>query len=96
MDLCIKTYWSAKYVITQQEVSILVLMDLCIKTSVSKTVAATLVSILVLMDLCKNTDLENGVASMNHFVSILVLMDLCIKTCIAPASVDRIRTANLV
>ena len=63
------------------KVSILVLMDLCIKTLLTRGLFLRFsVSILVLMDLCIKT-----ISSMKFFphqaiVSILVLMDLCIKT----------------
>ena len=64
-------------------VSILVLMDLCIKTYRQNNYMGYLVkvSILVLMDLCIktwNNSLNPPFAK--SVVSILVLMDLCIKT----------------
>jgi len=66
----------------QKVVSILVLMDLCIKTikAISGILKKSLVSILVLMDLCIKTKNRPRVNSDTGKVSILVLMDLCIKT----------------
>jgi len=63
-------------------VSILVLMDLCIKTeeTVLRSVSARVVSILVLMDLCIKTFHRSVLGYKICSVSILVLMDLCIKT----------------
>ena len=71
----------AKFLIVQQ-VSILVLMDLCIKTFslLQALLLDHLVSILVLMELCIKTGLLRDSALMIHPVSILVLMELCIKT----------------
>jgi len=62
-------------------VSILVLMDLCIKTGLSLYLKSffLLVSILVLMDLCIKTFPASSTIA-ETIVSILVLMDLCIKT----------------
>ncbi len=62
-------------------VSILVLMELCIKTACIHRVASRmlLVSILVLMELCIKTCVC-GIFRWRCIVSILVLMELCIKT----------------
>ena len=62
-------------------VSILVLLDLCIKTRLHRELSpcSFFVSILVLLDLCiKTYCVETRKTSRN--VSILVLLDLCIKT----------------
>ena len=63
-------------------VSILVLMELCIKTNKIKENKNEnrLVSILVLMELCIKTFLLMPVLIIINIVSILVLMELCIKT----------------
>jgi len=63
------------------EVSILVLMELCIKTihaMISKMKQE--VSILVLMELCIKTEVIDLSDYVSVGVSILVLMELCIKT----------------
>ena len=67
---------------TRCRVSILVLMDLCIKTLFVYWTAFVkiAVSILVLMDLCIKTQFLDECGIAMRFVSILVLMDLCIKT----------------
>jgi len=63
-------------------VSILVLMELCIKTKTAGIVRYCLhcVSILVLMELCIKTVLFDEYQTQINMVSILVLMELCIKT----------------
>jgi len=63
-------------------VSILVLMDLCIKTigNFFLKLKKVYVSILVLMDLCIKTKCIRLYFMIILHVSILVLMDLCIKT----------------
>ncbi len=68
--------------LTQTHVSILVLMDLCIKTvgTIIFRFRNGHVSILVLMDLCIKTNTKKLMGGRLIGVSILVLMDLCIKT----------------
>ncbi len=63
-------------------VSILVLMELCIKTTLGNAPFRKLlfVSILVLMELCIKTEEISDELHSKILVSILVLMELCIKT----------------
>ncbi len=64
-----------------ENVSILVLMELCIKTDLLfRRKNDQKVSILVLMELCIKTHLFLLRAYLLKMVSILVLMELCIKT----------------
>jgi len=63
-------------------VSILVLLDLCIKTNRTYQIDREIlpVSILVLLDLCIKTITIIFIINIIQSVSILVLLDLCIKT----------------
>ncbi len=60
-------------------VSILILMDVCLKDSDRTAMPSPFsVSILILMDVClKVRDAEQGLVS--ALVSILILMDVCLK-----------------
>jgi len=81
MDLCIKTYWMKFDVFPKVYVSILVLMDLCIKTKIFTGLIKRDASFNPCFNgsMYKNK-IRKALPEDTGEVSILVLMDLCIKT----------------
>ena len=84
MDLCIKTYWMKFDVFPKVYVSILVLMDLCIKTKIFTGLIKRDASFNPCFNgsMYKNK-IRKALPEDTGEVSILVLMELCIKTIIA-------------